>query len=100
MRIENPADHTVNTIDCASCHLTTSTAILNAMPLYALDDRTSAFSFTPDGKSVTAAQMAPTLPMNDGFDLHAFSYLHQQASIIQRTVNESAAVAEYLNQLP
>jgi hypothetical protein len=52
VRIENPADDSVNTIDCASCHLATPTEQQLAMPVFSFDDTTSPLAFAPDGKSV------------------------------------------------
>ncbi len=102
VRIENPADHTVNNIDCASCHLAAPTVQRVTAPLLALDDQTSAWAFRPDGQSVTADDLTPTFggAPGDALNLHAFSYLNDAPTISQRVVNETAAIVEYLNQLP
>jgi hypothetical protein len=103
VRVENPANNSPNTIDCASCHVATPTELLVVSPVFGLDDRTSALAFRPDGKSVVAADTASTFPIGDPpalDDVHAFSYLGQAPTISQRVVNETAAVVEYLNQLP
>lgn len=102
VRIENPRDDSPNTIDCASCHVVTLTEDLVAMPLFSLDDTTSALAFVPDGKTVLAADMIPTAGTGaaESIDIHAFSYIGQSPNINQRVVNETAAVVEYLNDLP
>jgi hypothetical protein len=105
VRVENPSDHSSNTIDCVSCHSATSIESLIAMPQLALDDRTSPLAFQPTGASVTAADMAPTpgnLTVDDAktANVHAFSYFSTNAGISQRVVNETAAIVQYLNGLP
>ena len=55
MRVENPADESPNTIDCASCHFATPTEELVGSPLFSFDDRTSPSSFQPDGVNESAA---------------------------------------------
>jgi hypothetical protein len=101
VQVENPKDNSPNTIDCASCHLATPTEILVAKPLFGLDDTTSPLAFQPDGVHVTAGDMAPTFGINGGdFNIHAFSYFGASPGINQRVVNETAAVVEYLNDLP
>jgi len=102
VRIENPGDNSPNTIDCASCHVATPTEQLVARPLFMLDDRTSPLAFQPDGKSVLAADMTPTYgqAVAGELNIHAFSYLGQSPGINQRVVNETAAIVQYLNDLP
>ncbi len=103
-RIENPTLTTIDTIDCASCHQATLLEELVAEPDFGFDDRASSFSFQPDGVSVVAADLTPTFAadalQNNLNNMHAFSYVGQSAGISQRTVNETAAVVEYLNHLP
>lgn len=100
VRVENPKDNSPNTVDCASCHVATPTEKLNLLPLFSLDDTTSPLAFQPDGKSVTQAEMAATfISAESQFNIHAFSYFGQSAGISQRTVNETAAIVEYLNAL-
>ena len=102
VRIENPNDHSPNTIDCGSCHLATPTEKEFLFPALSLDDETSPLSFQPDGVHVTRADMAVhySQPEVSFGNLHAFSYLARAPSINQRTVNETARVVEYLNALP
>jgi hypothetical protein len=86
LRVENPAIHSAESMDCANCHLaegahrigeslfglSTATAFQHARSLARVDERTS----------VT--------------NLHAFGYLQRRVSIMQRTANESVVAAERL----
>jgi hypothetical protein len=103
VRVENPKDNSANTIDCASCHMATDTEDVVAMPLLSFDDTTSPLAFQPDGTNVTPGDMAITFaPGAAPFALntHVFSYVGSSPAISQRVVNETAAVVEYLNDLP
>jgi hypothetical protein len=103
VRVENPKDNSANTIDCASCHLATDTEQVVAMPLLSFDDTTSPLAFQPDGTNVTPGDMATTFAPGDapfGVNTHVFSYVGSSPAISQRVVNETAAVVEYLNDLP
>ena len=44
--------------------------------------------------------MTPTFATSPGFSIHAFSYHRKFPTINQRVVNETAAIVEYLNNLP
>ena len=75
------------------------------MPLFSLNDRTSPLAFQPDSAFVTAADMAPSDELDAGVPngdliIHAFSYFGQVPGISQRVVNETAAIVDYLNELP
>jgi hypothetical protein len=100
VQVENPGRFSPNTIDCASCHLATPTEQLNAVPLYRLSESGNANAFVPDSRFVAPSHLTPSFSVRAGFNLHAFSYAGDTAAINQRVVNESAAVAAYLNQLP
>jgi hypothetical protein len=100
VRVENPRDNSPNTIDCGRCHLATPTEKLVALPLFSLDDTTGPLAFQPDGTSVTEADMTATFGTQFGLNIHAFSYFGTLPGINQRVVNETAAVVEYLNDLP
>jgi hypothetical protein len=101
VRVENPRDNSPNTIDCASCHMATPTEKLIAMPLFSLDDTMSPLAFVPDGTVVTTRDMTASFAMSAGqINIHAFSYFGDAPGISQPAVNETAAVVEYLNNLP
>jgi hypothetical protein len=90
LRMENPLAHTPDTTDCASCHL--------AQPLRArgegLGMKVAAFGdlFTGTKRSLDSASPKTTNLRN----LHAFSYVGKEFAVNQRTVNESALVADAL----
>ena len=97
VRIENPAFNSPDTIDCASCHLATPLSLLVAGPSFSLFEKDDPRAFAPDGQSVLASEMSPTFDATGVFNVHAFSYVEGDAGISQRTVNETAAIVEYLN---
>ncbi len=97
-RIDNPSRHSANTIDCASCHLATPAALLVAAPQYSMVESANPNAFAPDGGAVLPGELAPTFETLGQLNLHAFSYLGIYPGISQRTVNETAAIVEYLNQ--
>ena len=100
LRIENPTRHSPETIDCAQCHLATPTDVLVARAKYSMSPVGNQNAFAADGAFVLPGEMAATFSA-DGqtTNVHAFSYFFNQPGINQRTVNESAAVAAYLNAL-
>lgn len=103
VRVENPKDNSADTIDCASCHMATDTEQVVAMPLLSFDDTTSPLAFQPDGIHVTPSDMTVVFSPDDapfGLNLHVFSYVETSPAISRRVVNETAAVVEYLNNLP
>jgi hypothetical protein len=103
VQVENPKDNSADTIDCARCHLATDTEQVIAMPLLSFNDTTSTLSFQPDGVHVTPSDMAITFRAGDapfGVNIHVFSYVGTSPAISQRVVNETAAVVEYLDNVP
>jgi len=91
--IENPRRKTVEQESCVACH-TALSARLGAEKAFALSSKgnPNAFvsSFNLALKSKPEIQARPNI-------LHAFGYEFDAVSISQRTVNETAAVAELLN---
>jgi hypothetical protein len=100
LRTENPSRNSPDTVDCAGCHLATPSALLIASPIYGFTAQGNPNAFTPDVRYVLQSELGPTFSEAEGFNLHAFSYVGRSAGINQRTVNESAAIAAYLNTLP
>jgi len=93
LRIENPGKHTPDTIDCVSCHA--------AMAARSLGENQYGYSTVghPD-RFVSSRDLRYTPPMEPSLEnLHATSYLGSELGINQRTVNETAAVADYLSAL-
>ena len=104
-RVENPSIFTPDTLDCARCHTASPLGQNVARDRLHLSEADDADAFQPDGKWVTAQEMSatdfsgasqtnPDVPL---VNVHAFSYAIQRPSISQRTVNETAAVVQLLN---
>ncbi|MBL8950171.1 MAG: hypothetical protein JNK82_05305, partial [Myxococcaceae bacterium] len=92
--IENPDKETPQTIDCGSCHMAS-----RALTFAAADRNIDLQSFTAerylapqrfDLRRVDAAK-------EDPFAQRAFGYFHAHSALSQRTINESAAIAEALS---
>jgi hypothetical protein len=98
VRILNPARHSPETIDCASCHFATITSQAIAAPKFGLVESGHPEAFVADPRFVSGDELAIT-PSQVFFNVHAFSFTFNQAHINQRTVNETAAVVAYLNAL-
>ena len=98
VHVDNPGDHSPNTIDCASCHLATPAELGIAKPVYSLDEATAPDAFTADGVYVLASELQPTMALDGSLNIHSLSYVGQSPGINQRVVNETAAIVAYLNQ--
>jgi hypothetical protein len=91
LRIENPSHHSPDSVDCVSCH-TAQPARRWLDRNTALDARQSSFRFQSDlDLTVTEASDETTA-------LRAFGWRRDRPGISARVVNESAAVASYLNE--
>jgi hypothetical protein len=94
LHIENPDKETPQTIDCASCHavsraLTTAKTELSLdMSPYAADTYAAPARFNT--KRVDQVGQNP-------FAQRAFGYFGNQTAFSQRTINESAAIADKLS---
>jgi hypothetical protein len=99
VKIDNPTKHSPDTIDCASCHLASPLAALVAVPNFSFDEAKDPNAYAASGGSVSASEMTSTFDHTALLNLHAFSYIGKNPSINQRTVNETAAIVEYLNHL-
>ncbi len=92
LRIENPIHHNPTTTDCVSCHLANNLR-LKTEKLFAIDTTNNPFRYQ--------ASLFPLAARRDDGgslkSLRAFGYLQQKVIISQRTTNESASVAEYIN---
>jgi hypothetical protein len=89
LRIENPARHSPDTIDCVSCHVAT-TVVEDAAKRWMLGDL-NRVGFEPkpkfDGASSTLG------------NLHAMSYDERKLGITQRTANETEVVVQAVTKL-
>jgi len=104
-RVDSPAVFTADTLDCARCHTATPLGQNVVRDRLHLSESADPDAFKPDGHWVTADEMKTTdftfgsatnlLPPI--VNVHAFSYANDVPSINQRTVNETAAVVQFLN---
>jgi hypothetical protein len=103
LRIENPNDNSPNTIDCASCHMAEPARMLVGQPMFDMSATgdTNAFVADPSIPSADLASTATTFvdPLDQGLNIHAFSYRNTDPIINQRVINETAANLAYLNSL-
>jgi hypothetical protein len=93
-RIENPTIHNPETIDCASCHTAAPARhwAVTHFPTLGLDQ--NEFTFT------SLLNLTNLSPHQDStINLRAFGYFGKQMTTSQRTIHESAAIADRLNQL-
>jgi hypothetical protein len=99
LRIENPGHHSPNTVDCVTCHVATPATKLVVEPTLGLAVAGLVDRFLPDAKLVPESELAATFDDQEPLtNVHAFSYTGMGVGINQRTVNESAAVVEYLSK--
>jgi hypothetical protein len=100
LRIENPHDHSPNTIDCVSCHMAQPARELVAAPLGITADG-NPNAFVPSA-AIPAADLAATTNLqaaDGGLNIHAFSYRGTSPMINRRVINETAANLAYLQTL-
>lgn len=93
LRIEHPAKHTPDTVDCLSCHV--------AMAARSLGETQYGLSAVghPD-RYTSTRDLRYTPPAEPSLEnLHALSYLGTELGINQRTVNETAEIAAALSNL-
>jgi len=93
-KIENPRLNSPETIDCASCHIAQASRIWEQRKFQNLHLDQSPFQFQSSFNlsNLSSSQDSTHL-------LRAFGYQGKEMAINQRVINESAAVAEKLNQL-
>jgi hypothetical protein len=91
LRIENPTLVSTETTDCASCHVSTTARVLMESKL-GLGTMPSASRFQTSWNTTNA--FAPAL---EDTSFHSFSFF-EKPTISQRTVHESALVADWCNR--
>ncbi len=94
LRLEHPARHSPKTADCGSCHVA-SRARRNAEQRRGVDTSGHPDAFTANPRF--------DLTRTDGVGddpraLRAFGYFGRESALSQRTINESAEVAEVLSR--
>lgn len=98
LRIENPARHTPNTIDCASCHAAELARVAVAESDFGFSAADNPNAFRPDESAVPPGDFVRSTPepTADQFSVHAFSYAGLEPGISRRVINETAAVVAAL----
>jgi hypothetical protein len=100
LRIENPLDHSPNTIDCASCHMAEPVRTLVAEQVLGMSETGDANRFAADPSIPSGDLTATTAVVDPGepglLNIHAFSYRASSPMINQRVINETAQNLAYL----
>ncbi len=97
LRLENPAMHTPDTIDCASCHAVEPARKLVGAKHFASEMSQARGAFRADPQWVPAADVEVATQAESGVNVHMFSYKGAVPSVHRRTINESAAIVAHLN---
>jgi hypothetical protein len=98
-RIENPRIHSAKTLDCAHCHVSDAVKLWTKNSAPSLVEKYSSnlgeyiLSFRENYNLTNR-----TLNLGHNKSLRAFGHFNGEASISQRTINESAEVAIRLNK--
>jgi hypothetical protein len=101
VRTENPQRTTPETVACAACHFAMTAKKKIAEPQFGLLDTAANDRFVLDPQLGLVVDLHPTFAVQGfEFNVHAFSYNGTDAAIVQRTVNESAAIVEYFARSP
>jgi hypothetical protein len=95
--IEHPDKSSPLTIDCGSCHVA-SRALSAATAQRNLDTTGWAERFVPPAQRFNLSRVDGV--GNDPFAQRAFGYLGRRSALSQRTINESAVVADALTRRP
>ncbi len=100
VRIDNPDFHSPNTIDCASCHVAGVVRTLVGEKELKLTANPKDV-FTPVSKHLMKSDLKSRTPVTteSASNFHAFSYRDAQPMVNQRTVNETASVVAYVNEV-
>jgi hypothetical protein len=92
-RIENPALHSPETVDCVSCHTATPARAWAERTLGMSTADAAAHGYDPAGEPLAPLDERETSTSS----LRAFGYFGRRPAISRRTVNESVGVARALN---
>ena len=92
-KIQNPNFHSPETMDCVSCHTSGPSLALGLRMFPTLKDKAEGFTFQ---SSFDLSNH--TVHKDHTRNLRAFGYFGNEPAFSQRLINESAAIAEALNQ--
>jgi hypothetical protein len=100
LRIENPLDHSPNTIDCASCHMAEPVRTLVGEQVLGMSETGDPNRFAADPSIPSGDLTATTAVVDPGepglLNIHAFSYRASSPMINLRVINETAQNLAYL----
>ena len=96
-RFRNPHSTNTNNLDCASCHYADATKeyISNRFPDLIFPETNHEFT-NPDPTIFNLKNTTTTA--KSGRNVRAFGFFHDKPVISQRTINESAVTADWMNQ--
>jgi hypothetical protein len=89
--IENPRLSSATNTRCASCHLAAETKD-HVLQRRMLDELDVPERYTAEGLDLSW----PRAGENRGFNMHGFSWFHDEPTVSQRVVNDSAEVVRFL----
>ncbi|MBP6629376.1 MAG: hypothetical protein KBG28_09230 [Kofleriaceae bacterium] len=87
--VQDPAQHDSESIDCVSCHAAEGGRAI----------ATDELGLTPVAEFSHPRDLAYQRPARAAANLHAFSYLGREVSVMRRTVHEAVLAAEQLQAL-
>ena len=87
--LQDPTKENSESIDCVSCHLAEGARFIGA----------NEYGLTADGAFESARSLAYVRDLDAVTNLHMFAYNGRDASVTQRVANESAVVADAMQQL-
>jgi hypothetical protein len=98
LRLEHPTAHNPFDVDCASCHMASrQLAIAETVRGFNTDGNPNKFVIPPGVTGTFTTNEVPGDPLTVRYFTKAFAYADGSPSFIERTVNESAAIAALLN---
>lgn len=92
-RIENPTVHSPDTIDCATCHVAQPVRNWLVSTFPSLGFQQSLYKYD---SAFNLSNVSPQ--QNETNNLRSFGYFGKTPAFSQRVINESAAIATFLNQ--
>ena len=95
LRIENPKFHTVDSVDCVSCHIATTVRVPIEAQLFGDKGIESNDRYQNSRHNLARDPNFLTGPLF----VHNFGFINNEAIVSQRTINEAAEVADFINSM-
>jgi hypothetical protein len=95
IRIENPKSHTVNTVDCVSCHIATTVRVPIESMLFGEQGLQTNDRYLNSRHNLTRDSNFRTGPLF----VHNFGLINNEAIVSQRTINEAAEAVDFINAM-